>query len=445
MPGRGSIGGHPSRRSRCTERKGRSLSNDELGDVSLRDRVERAVDAAGNGYLAVSGELLVAREAADDAAQALADLARARQGRAGVRELGRGDSAGPVVRLSFANAEDLRRRVAAPVPEVLEGVRGLLAGRRAGAAARRAVSPNHVFVGEGFYSGGPADTVAAAPAMAVPSADAGAGVRVEVLDTGLFLGHSWWQPGAISAQSVEGVSEPSDDDGDGALDQQAGHGTFVAGIVAQQAPAAEIHTRAVLNSYGQADEPAIARALRDAVSDFENDPSARSLVINLSLGGYTEGDAAPLDILAALDTLPPEVVVVAAAGNDHPNAGRPFFPAALKRVLAVGALDADGLPAAFSNRGCWVDACSLGVGVGSSFFDGLPPPLQDFHGFAAWSGTSFAAPRVAGKIAAVLSGQLAPGAEPEVRHLLRRCGHPASAAFAASGAATLVDLGLVIP
>ena len=430
------------------------MSNDELGDVPLRERVEKGVDASGNGYLAVAGELLAAAAAADDVDEAVAQFGRSRRegDRGVVGQPRRVGTTGRVVRLQFAEPSALREGRAAPLSEVLDGVRALLKGRRSNGADARVVAPNHIFCGEGHYSGGPADVVAPAPEMAQPSQPVGHGVRVEVLDTGLFQEHPWWDGGGITAQSVEGISEVTDDDLDGALDAQAGHGTFVAGIVAQQAPAAEIRTQAVLNSYGEGAEHTIAAAIRESGRAFAADGSARWLVLNLSLGGYTEGNAPPLDILDALDTLPPEVVVVAAAGNDYPNCGRPFFPAALKRVLAVGALDEAGTPAGFSNRGPWVDACTLGVGVGSSFFSGFDGPLRGvpdadaFAGFARWSGTSFAAPRVAGKVAAVLSGELPDSAEAEVRHLLRRHGHASASVFSPNGGAvTLPDLGLVIP
>lgn len=439
------------------------MRNDELGAPPPRGRpepgVERGVDASGNGYLAVAGELLVSDDAVDDVVGAVEQVARSR-----ARDRGRiddevtpVDAGGRVVRLQFAaDPADSERPRPAPIQEVLDGVRALLAGRRAGGdrPVPRVVAPNHVFCGEGHYSGGPADIVVPALAeMAAPAQPVGSGVRVEVLDTGLVEDHSWFLGGggAIDAQSVEGLTEPADIDGDLVLDAQAGHGTFVSGVVAQQAPAAQIATRAVLNSYGYGSEHDIAAAIRQAAADFDADGNDW-LVLNLSLGGYTEGDLPPLAILDALDLLDPAVVVVAAAGNDHPNCGRPFFPAALKRVLAVGAIDDLRAPAPFSNRGPWVDACTRGVGVVSSFFPafngqvgGVPDP-DDFKGLAIWSGTSFAAPRVAGKVAAVLSGQVPDGGEIEVRHLLRRHGHVSAGGFTPSATpVTLPDLGMVIP
>ena len=94
-------------------------------------------------------------------------------------------------------------------------------------------------------------------------------------------------------------------------------------------------------------------------------------------------------------------VGVAAAGNLQTS--RPYFPAALPGIIGVGGLDRGG-PAWFTNFGSWVDACAPAVDVVSTFFndvtetvDGqVAPPLP---GVGPWSGTSFAAPKVAGAIA----------------------------------------------
>ena len=67
-------------------------------------------------------------------------------------------------------------------------------------------------------------------------------------------------------------------------------------------------------------------------------------------------------------------MIVACAGNASTD--RPFWPAAMKRVIAVGSLDTDGHDRApFSNYGWWVDACTMGDKIVSSFFtfDGLGP------------------------------------------------------------------------
>src|SRR5690606_12167940 len=90
-------------------------------------------------------------------------------------------------------------------------------------------------------------------------------------------------------------------------------------------------------------------------------------------------------------------VVVASAGNE--GWCRPTWPAAFPHVIGVAALSCS-TPAGFSNHGRWVDACAPGVDVHSTFVfhDGPAtgdPDLDRYQGWATWSGTSFAAPKVA--------------------------------------------------
>jgi hypothetical protein len=96
---------------------------------------------------------------------------------------------------------------------------------------------------------------------------------------------------------------------------------------------------------------------------------------------------------------------------------KPVYPAAFPfpKVISVGALDGRRLippgatppRAAFSNYGNWVKAYADGMQVLGPFvyFDetggdvyGLRPP-QHFRAWARWSGTSFAAATVSGRIA----------------------------------------------
>jgi subtilisin family serine protease len=98
------------------------------------------------------------------------------------------------------------------------------------------------------------------------------------------------------------------------------------------------------------------------------------------------------------------VAVVAAAGNNA--SPEPFWPAAFKRVVAVGALDAtsdEPVRASFSNYGHWVDVYAPGERVHSMYLDGTyleaDKHLAHLKGWAQWSGTSFAAPHVAAEIA----------------------------------------------
>ena len=85
-----------------------------------------------------------------------------------------------------------------------------------------------------------------------------------------------------------------------------------------------------------------------------------------------------------------------------------MFPAAMKGVVGVGALAANLTPAPWSNHGFWVNCSAVGVGVISTFVDGVEPHTdagaivtEQFgpDAWAIWSGTSFSAPQIAGAVA----------------------------------------------
>ena len=130
-------------------------------------------------------------------------------------------------------------------------------------------------------------------------------------------------------------------------------------------------------------------------------------VVNLSAGSYTRNDWLLLSF-SAFDY--GGITLTAAAGNDATH--RKFWPAAFDWAVGVGALGADQRNRAwFSNYGDWVDVYTLGEGLVNAFATGeytyqeppKRPATQIFDGCARWSGTSFAAPLVAGLIAAQMT------------------------------------------
>jgi subtilisin family serine protease len=144
-------------------------------------------------------------------------------------------------------------------------------------------------------------------------------------------------------------------------------------------------------------------------------------VLNLSFGGHTSDNLPLPGVCTVLDEFldaNPDVVVVASAGNEGDS--RPVWPAALPRVVGVGALTANGKyrwPQ--SNRGSWVNAWTVGVDLAGPFVrwpatgtgplqrppnyaQPWTPQSARFEGWATWTGTSFAAARVSGAIAAEL-------------------------------------------
>ena len=302
-----------------------------------------------------------------------------------------------------------------PAREVLDAiarVRKATAGRPQGPAR---VAPNYVFVGESinFYGepriqGGPGSSVrlaarpAALPLRTTNPAD-GKGVKIAVLDTGMF-DHEW----LTNVQRAPYSDDVWDVEHDGYADAESGHGTFIAGLIAQVAPSATVYAAKVLDSHGVGDDLNVAAVMERLPADVD--------VVNLSLGGYTDKDTAPLGITTAVQQMAQKnVAVVAAAGNN--SSSRPFWPAAYRPVLSVGAVESSAekwTRASYSNYGAWVDATARGSNLQSTFGRGktkvaqgltISPtdPTIAFNGWAAWDGTSFATPIAAALIARTMT------------------------------------------
>ena len=247
---------------------------------------------------------------------------------------------------------------------------------------------------------------------ATPTESQESPVRVVIIDTGVH-GRSrsdGWLRNLETDDNGE-VLDDSPPGGDGFLDPAAGHGTFCAGIVQQIAPAADIKVYNPIDSDGFVDELKVAVELVKWVrKGFED---GKDVIANLSFGTETADDEHPVALGVALEIIDEETLssghealVVAAAGNfGH---ARECYPAAFRTVTAVAALTQDLSPAEWSSRGAWVDVCTIGEGVRSTFVPGTESPVTDprrekflENAWALWSGTSFAAPQVAGAIAKI--------------------------------------------
>ncbi|MDQ3631515.1 MAG: S8/S53 family peptidase [Actinomycetota bacterium] len=255
--------------------------------------------------------------------------------------------------------------------------------------APRSAGVNHVLVAGPQRHGGDSPPQAAVRPLDIPgTSSAGEGKTIAVLDTGIADP----EPFAVRAETTD--VEPLIELPPGQLGPAVGHGTFVAGIVSRVAPGAKILVRRVLSGpLGEADELQIITAL-GKLPEVD--------VVNLSFGGFAVDDATMLAFERAVNALPRSTLVVAAAGNH--GVVRPFFPAAFKRVLAVGAAELDEekawRAAEYTNFGPWVDLCAVGTDIDSTFVT-FPPDGSGFDGGATWSGTSFAAPHVSAVAAAL--------------------------------------------
>jgi subtilisin family serine protease len=228
----------------------------------------------------------------------------------------------------------------------------------------------------------------------------GAGAFIYVADTGLLKGaaaaHSW-------LAGVTGAVDPLHDQGGVTkIGDYAGHGTFVAGVARCMAPAVAVEVTRDFDRAGAIAEHMIVLRLQQALGKAPD-------VINLSAGGTTRKDLPLLGFEAFWDSYRHHkgTVLVASAGNN--SSRRPFWPAAFPQVVGVGALAANGRARAyFSDYGPWVDVYAPGEDLVNAYavgtYDYREPPRTGTHhhfdGMAKWSGTSFAAPLVAGLIAA---------------------------------------------
>lgn len=273
--------------------------------------------------------------------------------------------------------------------------------------------------------------------------------QVAVLDTGCGR-HPWLEDGVRRLRVSGGDADDPEKFGDqdspllGELDSHSGHGTFVAGILRQGCPDADLLTIRVMGSDGVVREWETLHVLQSLLAQTRrwvdgDETATRVDVVVLSLGYYHETPVDPAytlllrDVLHGLGEL--GVVVVTAAGNDATT--RPFYPAALGPeqdvvdgpardrvpVLAVGSLNPDGRTIAlFNNAGPWIRQWRPGVSLVSTVPTDIRGGLQarvrleepvdgedvvratidddDFRGgFAVWSGTSFAAPVLAAEVA----------------------------------------------
>ncbi|WP_374456502.1 S8 family serine peptidase [Nocardioides sp.] len=228
-------------------------------------------------------------------------------------------------------------------------------------------------------------------------------VSVVVVDTG------WHPPAATDPRTpwmhdIEGDDELNGPD----LRPYAGHGTFIAGVVRCVAPATEIFVEGF--AIGGVGGGGILES--DLVVQLEEALTHDPQVINLSAGCRTRDDLPSIAFETFYNTRMrgQDCVLVAAAGNDSWAA--PFWPAAFKWCVGVGSLDRDGRISEFSNYGVSADVYALGRNLVNAFPDGTfvcheTPNKGDVRvfstGMARWSGTSFAAPVVAGLIAREIS------------------------------------------
>jgi hypothetical protein len=167
------------------------------------------------------------------------------------------------------------------------------------------------------------------------------------------------------------------------------HGTMTAGLAGILNPNATLMPLEALDDNGIGYTDGVAAAVRFAADNGAN-------IISLSLGSNQDDPYLHQQIDYAISK---GVVVVAAAGNDGCNCM--VYPAAYPEVIAVGASDSANHRASFSSYGTNLDVLAPGTsGDVCSTFYASTNPTSAYS--CSYSGTSFAAPIVAGLAALIL-------------------------------------------
>jgi subtilisin family serine protease len=212
----------------------------------------------------------------------------------------------------------------------------------------------------------------------------GSGVDAYVIDTGMLGTHTEFTGRLKSGYSAIGdVANTTDCNG---------HGTHVAGTIGGVnygvAKAVSLIPVRVLDCAGSGSTSGVIAGINWAITNHQ--PGVKA-VANMSLGG---GASSALDT-AVNNLINDGVIVVVAAGNSRKDACK-SSPARVPAAITVAASDKSDVFASFSNRGKCVDIIGPGVAITSA-------GITSTSSAVLMSGTSMAAPHVAGAVARALS------------------------------------------
>ncbi|HEY1277916.1 MAG TPA: S8 family peptidase [Thermoleophilaceae bacterium] len=250
--------------------------------------------------------------------------------------------------------------------------------------------------------------------------------KVAVLDTGVDTDHPDLAPNVY--KSEDKPSNGKDDDKNGYVDDtygwnviagkgsgedDNGHGTHVAGIVASRGNnangnagvcwSAKVLPVKFMNSKGKG-------SASDAIDGIQYAVKQGIKIINCSFGSSSKSDALHDAVDYAQDR---GALLVVAAGNDGENIDKhPVYPASYtdSNILTVAASTSSDTLASFSNFGSeGVDVAAPGDQIFSTWLGG---------GYKVLSGTSMAAPYAAG-VAAMLRKQESDATYGDLRYAIR--------------------------
>ncbi|MDX8034070.1 S8 family serine peptidase [Lentzea sp. BCCO 10_0856] len=245
----------------------------------------------------------------------------------------------------------------------------------------------------------------------------GSGATVAVLDTGIDVTHPDLQGSVVEEKNFTPAAT---------TDDKFGHGTHVASTITGDgkykgiAPDAKLFNGKVLDDNGGGSESGVIQGMEWAAGKAD--------VVNMSLGTNSPSDGTDL-VSQAVNRLTAEhgALFVVSAGN---SGGPVASPAAADSALTVGAVERDDKLAGFSSRGPRTgdgaikpDITAPGVDiVAAKAKNGvIGTPVDEGH--VALSGTSMAAPHVAGA-AAILAAKNPAWSPAEIKTALMNSAKP---------------------
>lgn len=221
-----------------------------------------------------------------------------------------------------------------------------------------------------------------------PVAGGGGTVTVAVCDSGIYKEHEAFRSRTIinPYNTFTGGSDVSDDNG---------HGTSVAGIIAESTPVnVRIMPIKVLDSKGNG-------SILNMFSGVEYAEKHGADIINLSVGAifYEDKDVRDIAAMKRFDAVfkNHKALIVCASGNDGRNMDESKVyevPGELESTLCVGAFRLDGGVSSFSNYGRAVDLAAPGESL-------LLPDKGSPGSYSIKKGTSFSSPYISAAAALI--------------------------------------------